>query len=68
LQAVLQAHVDQAISKTINLSAAAQFEECQAIFTRAYQLGLKGCTMFRPEQGREGVLAAPGAYMADACP
>jgi ribonucleoside-diphosphate reductase alpha chain len=68
LQAVLQAHVDQAISKTINLSAAARFEECQAIFARAYQLGLKGCTMFRPGRGRGGVLSASGADMADACP
>ncbi|MET0963244.1 MAG: ribonucleoside-diphosphate reductase, adenosylcobalamin-dependent, partial [Noviherbaspirillum sp.] len=68
LQSVLQAHVDQAISKTINLPATAQFEASQSVYTRAYELGLKGCTMFRPGRGREGVLSAAGEYMADECP
>ena len=68
LQSVLQAHVDQSISKTINLPATAQFDSCQAIFTRVWELGLKGCTMFRPGRGREGVLSAAGEYLADDCP
>jgi len=68
LQAVLQAHVDQSISKTINLPATARFEDSRAVFARAWQLGLKGCTLFRPGRGKEGVLFSPGGDMADACP
>lgn len=68
LQAVLQQHVDQAVSKTINLPAAARFEDCQSVFSRAYQLGLKGCTLFRPGRAREGVLSSADAGSADAWP
>jgi ribonucleoside-diphosphate reductase alpha chain len=69
LQATLQAHVDQSISKTINLPASASFEDCQAIFQRAYELGVKGCTLFRARPGREGVMSSSSGYMmADACP
>lgn len=45
--AALQPHVDNAISKTINLPEDATFEEFSGIFTRAHALGLKGCTVYR---------------------
>ena len=68
LLAALQAHVDQSISKTFNLAATAQVGDCEAIFKRAYALGLKGCTLFRSRQGREGIFPSSTGYMADACP
>jgi ribonucleoside-diphosphate reductase alpha chain len=48
VQAVLQNWVDNAISKTINAPSAISFEDFRSIYERAYELGLKGCTTFRP--------------------
>ena len=47
LQSVLQAHVDQAISKAINVPADANFDHYRDVFMQAYQLGLQGCMMRR---------------------
>jgi ribonucleoside-diphosphate reductase alpha chain len=56
VQAVLQKWVDNAISKTINAPAAISFEEFRSIYERAYELGLKGCTTFRPNPVTGSVL------------
>ncbi len=48
MQAALQPHVDQAISKTINVGEQAPFSEFKQLYERAYRLGLKGCTTYRP--------------------
>jgi len=48
MQAALQAHVDNAISKTIQISAECNFEDFVGVYEQAYRLGLKGCTAFRP--------------------
>ncbi len=48
MQAVLQPHVDQAISKTINVSESVAFSEFKELYQHAYELGLKGCTTYRP--------------------
>ena len=53
MQAALQAHVDNAIAKTINLPSGLSFEDFADVFERADAMGLKGCTVFRPE-GRAG--------------
>ena len=45
--AALQPYVDNAISKTINLPKDSSFEDFSGIFARAYELGLKGCTVYR---------------------
>ena len=60
MQAALQPFVDNAISKTINVPADFDFEAFRTIYTRAYQLGLKGCTTFRPNPVTGAVLAAEG--------
>ncbi|HEX2530654.1 MAG TPA: adenosylcobalamin-dependent ribonucleoside-diphosphate reductase [Burkholderiaceae bacterium] len=60
MQSILQGHVDQSISKTINLPAAADFENYRNVFMQAYELGLKGCTIFRPNPERTGILTPPG--------
>ena len=58
MQAALQPHVDNAISKTINLPAETTFAAFAGIYARAFALGLKGCTAFRPAGGRAPVLSA----------
>lgn len=68
MQARLQTHVDQSISKTINLPADASFESTRDIFTRAHQLGLKGCTMFRATPAADVVLSRAGHAAESTCP
>ena len=48
MQAVLQPFVDNAISKTINIPASTDFDAFCDIYRKAYDMGLKGCTTFRP--------------------
>jgi ribonucleoside-diphosphate reductase alpha chain len=48
MQAMLQPVVDNSISKTINVPQNMPFEEFKQIYDMAYDLGLKGCTTFRP--------------------
>lgn len=62
MQAAVQRHVDGAISKTINVPAATDFADFEAIYLEADALGLKGCTTYRPSPIRGAVLEA-----GDAC-
>jgi ribonucleoside-diphosphate reductase alpha chain len=48
IQSAMQPFIDNAISKTINLPADFPFEQLTDVYTQAYALGLKGCTVFRP--------------------
>ena len=48
MQAAVQPYVDQAISKTINIPADYSFDVLGHLYQDAYDLGLKGCTIFRP--------------------
>jgi ribonucleoside-diphosphate reductase alpha chain len=47
MQASLQPFVDNAISKTINLPSAATAEDVSQLYRAAYEMGLKGCTVYR---------------------
>ncbi|HSW71301.1 MAG TPA: adenosylcobalamin-dependent ribonucleoside-diphosphate reductase, partial [Gammaproteobacteria bacterium] len=47
VQAAVQPYVDNAISKTINLPSDFPFETLVEVYTQAFALGLKGCTIFR---------------------
>lgn len=58
MQAALQPFVDNAISKTVNVSPACDFADFSAIYLRAHALGLKGCTVFRPNAVSGQVLVA----------
>lgn len=57
MQAALQPFVDSAISKTLNCPREMPFEEFRDIYTRAYDLGLKGCTTYRPNDVTGSVLS-----------
>ncbi len=59
MQAALQPHVDNAISKTTNVAADIPREEFGRIYRRAWELGLKGCTVFRPNAVTGAVLTGP---------
>ncbi len=48
MQAAVQAHVDNSISKTINIPVDYDFAAFNSVYEMAYQLGLKSCTVFRP--------------------
>lgn len=48
MQATLQRWVDNAIAKTINVPADISFETFRSVYDQAFDLGLKGCTTFRP--------------------
>lgn len=48
MQAALQRHVDSSISKTIYVPKDFAFEDLRGIYELAYEMGVKGCTTFRP--------------------
>ena len=58
MQAALQPFVDSSISKTINCPEAIAFEDFALVYLRAYDLGLKGCTTFRPNPVTGSILTA----------
>ena len=58
MQAALQPHVDASISKTVNSPEATSFAAFQTIYKEAYALGLKGCTVYRPNAVTGSVLSA----------
>jgi ribonucleoside-diphosphate reductase alpha chain len=64
MQAVIQPYVDNAISKTINAPASMSFAEFQDVYAKAWRLGLKGVTVFRPNPVTGSVISqstGPGA-------
>lgn len=56
MQATAQGFVDNAISKTLNVDASLPYDDFRQVYRRAYDLGLKGCTVYRQGSRGEEVL------------
>lgn len=57
MQAVAQQYIDSSISKTINCPEDISFEDFADVYTRAYDLGCKGCTTYRPNAVTGSILS-----------
>jgi ribonucleoside-diphosphate reductase alpha chain len=60
MQAAFQKHVDNAVSKTINLPHDAGIDKVRDAFMLAYELGCKGITVFRYSSKKQQVLYLAG--------
>lgn len=67
MEAALQPFVDNAISKTVNVPEDYPFADFESLYRRAFELGLKGCTTFRPNPITEAVLTSGGEVPASHC-
>ena len=57
--AAIAFNVDMSVSKTINVPEDYPFNKCKDIYTKCWLAGIKGCTIFRPNPLRQGVLVTP---------
>lgn len=64
IQAAIQPYVDNAISKTINIPADFDYAEFKSLYKQAYDMGLKGCTTFRPNPVTGSVLSTQDETIA----
>lgn len=58
MQAAVQSWVDASVSKTINCPKEITLEEFREVYEKAYKMGCKGCTTYRPSEVRGSILSA----------
>ena len=68
VQAQAQAFVDSSISKTINCPEEMAFDDFRDVYMRAYDLGCKGCTTYRPNPVTGAVLEGASGRAAVSTP
>ncbi|TAL03436.1 MAG: adenosylcobalamin-dependent ribonucleoside-diphosphate reductase [Rhodospirillaceae bacterium] len=56
MQAAVQDYVDSSISKTINIPEDLPFAAFADVYLKAYAMGCKGCTTYRPSAARGAVM------------
>ena len=56
MQATVQAYIDSAVSKTVNVPEDIDFESFKDVYTAAYDQGCKGITTYRPNDVTGSVL------------
>mgnify|MGYP003446877614 CR=1 FL=1 len=61
-------HIDSSTSKTSDVPEDGDFETVKDIYSEAYDLGLKGCTVFRPNPVTGAILSqAPASERVQCC-
>jgi ribonucleoside-diphosphate reductase alpha chain len=65
MQAAFQKHVDNAVSKTVNLPEDATIQDVRKIFLLAYKLECKGITVYRYGSKKEQVLSISPSSIKD---
>ncbi|RPH45473.1 MAG: ribonucleoside-diphosphate reductase, adenosylcobalamin-dependent, partial [Burkholderiales bacterium] len=66
--AAVAPYIDAAISKTVNVPAEAPLEETASLYADAWRMGLKGITIYRPNDVTGSVLSVDPARGAPAAP
>ena len=54
--AIISKYTDMSVSKTINVPTEASFDEVKDIYIQCWKKSIKGCTIFRPNAIRQGIL------------